>query len=362
MLVDVDDALQRAGFPVVRYGDDMLAVGANPDEVRLAWACAADAVEALGMELNQEKTRVTSFEEGFTFLGEDFGPRYPPHLDDHRVTDPDTRVLYVAHQGAGVRMKAGRILVESADDVELLDVPSSQVERIVLFGSVGLSAGVRSWALGTGVDVVLASRKGNYLGTQISHEGRYRPARLRAQLAFGDRDESLALAREVVAAKVSKQRVVLQRFNRRPVHDDVSGAIEQMDGLLAMLPAASTTAEAMGIEGAAAQAYFPALGLLVPEELRFRERSRQPPQDLVNAALSFLYTLLVGEAVTALHAAGLDPTFGILHTEQRNRPSLALDLMEEFRPWAVDQVVIEACRQGRLKAEHARREPGRACC
>ncbi len=359
VLVDLDEALLRAGFPVVRYGDDLVVAASSPQEATVAWECAADTVEALGMELNNDKTRVVSFAEGFTFLGEDFGPRYPPHLDEHRVTDPDTRVLYVAQQGAGVRTQAGRIIVESADDTELLDVPSSQVERIVLFGSVGLSAGVRSWSLGTGVDVVFASRKGNYLGTQLSHEQQFRPGRLRAQMAFADSPRAMTFAREVVAAKIAKQRVVLQRFNRRDTHEDVASAIEQMDHLLTLLPEANHPQEAMGIEGAAARVYFPSFGLLVPEELRFSERTRQPPQDTVNAALSFLYTILLGECVTALHAAGLAPTFGVLHAEQKSRPSLALDLVEEFRPWIVDQVVLEACRHGRLTAEHSRREPAR---
>ncbi|MFV0408115.1 MAG: CRISPR-associated endonuclease Cas1 [Propioniciclava sp.] len=359
VLVEVDEELQGAGFPVVRYGDDLLIAAPDVDAARTAGAGVATALRRLGMELNQSKTKVTSFAEGFTFLGEDFGPRYPPHLEDHRVTDPDARILYVARQGARVRMSAGRILVESSGDADLLSLPSSQVERIVLFGSVGLSAGVRSWALATGVDVIFASRKGNYLGTQLSHEHRLRPARLRAQLAFSESERSAGVARAIVTAKITKQRVVLQRFNRRESSDVVSEAVRHLDGLLALLPDANRPAEAMGMEGAAARAYFPALGELLPEELRFKQRSRQPPQDLANAALSFLYTVLLGECVTALHTAGLDPTFGILHTEQRNRPSLALDLIEEFRPWVVDQVVVEACRRSRLKSEHARREPNR---
>ena len=63
--------------------------------------------------------------------------------------------------------------------------------------------------------------------------------------------------------------------------------------------------------------------------------------------------------MTALHAAGLDPSFGLLHTEQGKRPSLALYLMEEFRPWIVDQVVMEASVRKQLRAEHGRREEGR---
>lgn len=116
----------------------------------------------------------------------------------------------------------------------------------------------------------------------------------------------------------------------------------------------------MGLEGAAAAAYFPAFGALLPEELRFELRSRQPPMDVANSALSFLYTVLLGECVTAVCAAGLDPGFGVFHGDDERRPSLALDLVEEFRPLVVDQVVLEAGRHGRLTAGHGRSEEGRS--
>jgi len=117
------------------------------------------------MRLEADKSEVMSFEEGFAFLGEDFGPRYPPHLADHRVVEPDRRVIYVGVQGARVRTEDGRILVESPSDEELLDVPSGQVGRLVVFGSVGVSAGFRTWALLHDVDQVFCSRRGSYFAT-----------------------------------------------------------------------------------------------------------------------------------------------------------------------------------------------------
>jgi CRISPR-associated protein Cas1 len=114
----------------------------------------------------------------------------------------------------------------------------------------------------------------------------------------------------------------------------------------------------MGLEGAAARAYFGALGVLMPAGLTFEGRSRQPPQDVVNAALSYGYAILAGEAVSALCAAGLDPAIGLMHADADRRPSLALDVMEEFRPLIVDQVVTAAIKRGSLTPEHGRREDG----
>lgn len=356
VLRDLDAVLVAEGFPVVRYGDDVLVATKTQEEAHEASRIINAEAGRLGMQTNTDKTVVTSFAEGFTFLGEDFGPRYPPLLNVDRNEEPNERALYVGLQGAGVKLSNGRIRVLSEDDVVLLDLASSQVSRIVTFGSVRLSAGVRNWALGNEVDVVMASRKGNYVGTMLSHGQRYRPARLRAQLSLTGTEREVVLARAFVHAKITKQRILLERSNRRPVHEAVALASDNLAGLLRMLPDASNTAEVMGLEGAAARFYFKALGQLAPEGVRFAERSRQPPQDLFNAALSYLYTILMGECVTALHAAGLDPAIGILHADQDKRASLALDLMEEFRPWLVDQVVLESVRQRRLRPEHGVRQ------
>jgi len=356
VLVDLDRSLLRQGFPVVRYADDVLVAVASTADAHEAIRVASSTLEGLGMETNTEKARITSFEEGFTFLGEDFGPRYPPLIDNHRIHEQPQHVLYVGAQGGRVRSNAGRIVVESKDDAPLLDVASSQVARLVCFGSVGLSAGARSWALSNDVDVIFASRKGNYLGTLLSHAQRYRPARVRAQLAASDGPQAAVLGKAIVLAKITKQQVLLERLNRRRSHELVADAVGQLEALIRMVPDAGSPMELMGLEGAAAKFYFPCLGQLMPESMQFSQRSRQPPQDVPNAALSYLYAILLGECVTALHAAGLDPAFGLLHSDQKNRPSLALDLMEEFRPWLVDQVVAEAAIQQRLRAEHGRRE------
>jgi CRISPR-associated protein Cas1 len=250
--------------------------------------------------------------------------------------------------------------VESPDDVELLSVPVSQVGRIVTFGAVGVSAGARSWAVKADVDIVFASRRGSYEASLVGAASGPRVSRIRRQVAASESGspEALAIAIAIVDAKISKQVILLRRLCDPSTADTASTAVSSMEALARMLPDCSGTSEVMGLEGAAAAAYFPALGELMPPDLRFTTRSRQPPQDLVNSGLSFLYTVLLGECVTALYAAGLDPAFGLLHSDKDRRPSLALDLQEEFRPLIVDQVVAEAARQGRLRVEHARTEGG----
>jgi CRISP-associated protein Cas1 len=159
----------------------------------------------------------------------------------------------------------------------------------------------------------------------------------------------------VVNAKVGKQKILLQRLARRDNHEAVLDAVRQIDHLLTLLPDCVSRDEAMGIEGAAARTYFGALGKVVPDEMRFDGRSRQPPEDTINAALSYGYAIILAESVSALCAAGLDPAVGMFHAEQDRRPSLALDLMEEFRPLIIDQVVIASARRAELRPEHGHR-------
>jgi CRISPR-associated protein Cas1 len=350
VLEHLDDRLRDAGFPVVRYADDLTVAVTSRDEGWEAARVASAAAEEIGMTLGAEDTQVMSFDDGFTFLGEDFGPRYPPVLD-HRTDVPEHRTLFAGIPGSRVYLDDGRVVVEHQDD-ELLSVPAGLVARVVCFGPVGVSAGLRNWALATDVDMVFCSRRGRYLGSAVSGSAG-RVARLRRQLrCTEDPERYLAYGRVIAEAKIRKQIVLLRRFTRRESARDLTEAIAAMRGYAGMLPDAGTREEIMGLEGAVARAYFQAWAAVLPDEYGFTGRNRRPPRDTVNSALSFGYALLLGDAVSALAAAGLDPAIGFLHTDQDNRPSLALDLAEEFRPLVVDQVVMEAVGQRRLTPDH----------
>jgi len=235
-LEHLDSRLRRAGFPVVRFADDLAIAVADQADAWEAARVATAALEEIDMSLSSDKTSAFSFEEGFTFLGEEFGPRYPPVVEDHRVIDPPRRCVYLGRQGSGARIQEGRLIVESADDEKLLDIPTGHVERIVCFGAVGVSAGLRSWALNSGVDITLLSRRGTYLGELRSAADGRRIARLRMQLrAADDPDIWLPYARAAVEAKLRKQTVLLQRSIRRDTDEQVGVAAEYIGRMMGML-------------------------------------------------------------------------------------------------------------------------------
>ena len=358
VLSQVDDALMDAGFPVVRYADDMTVMCRSADDAGAALELITQVVKELGMSIETAKTEIMDFDTGFSFLGEDFGPFYPPLLERHRTPEPLKRTLYVARSGGRVCIRNGQIVVTTKDDVDVLSVPSSHVGGLVLFGPVGLAAGARSWMLQQGIRVVFASRTGGYLGLAVPGASGVRLSRLRAQLRTADDPErALAFGRAVVSAKVRHQITLVQRFNTRQAAGSVQDDLGVMRDMIRLIAEAKDRATLMGLEGAAARAYFAAVSKLVPAPMRFQGRSRRPPMDVFNAAISYGYAVLLGECVSALVSCGLEPGIGMLHADDDARPSLALDLMEEFRPYVVDQVVLRLCRQGGLTTANGQPAP-----
>lgn len=354
LLDDVDQDLLAEGHQVVRYADDLVILARSATAARQALGDAIRAAERNGFTLSEDKTMAGSYEEGFYFLGEEFNLKYPPPSSPARA-EPTSRSLYVGVQGAGVRIHKGRLIV-SRDDHELLSVPTGHVARIVLSGSVGLSAGARSWALYNDVDVVLLARRGSFLGTIDS--GHADADMLRAQLAAVDTTEmSLKVAQSILAGKLRNQRTLLQRLIDPNAAEQVGTVVADIDALAEQLDAAPSLDVALGIEGMASRRYWDGLRALLPD-VGFVARQRRPPPDLVNSALGFGYAILLAECVSACHGSELHPSFGFLHRDAGRRPSLALDLMEEFRPLIVDQVVTELVRRRSLTTDHVRTHSG----
>lgn len=351
-LAEMDQKIVSAGHPLVRYADDLLVLARTRKEAQQAMELTTDAAAEIGLTLGDDKTEIIDFATGFCFVGEDFNRRYPPMIPDV-IEPPDRKVLYAGVQGAYVSMRAGRVVV-NRDTKELVSVPSGHVARIVSFGSVTLSPAVVSWALTSDVEVVLCSRRGGLLGT-LSPAGVSAAATRRRQFECSDRhDVAVTIGAALEGGKIHNQRVLLQRRLAPETVDDLREPIAQLGSYLTMLSTAASREEVLGIEGIAARTYFGALRALLPRGLDFNGRVTRPPGDVVNAALGYGYAILVGECATALAAAGLDPTIGLLHVDRGSRVSLALDLVEEFRPVVVDSVVVAMARGGELRVEHGR--------
>jgi CRISPR-associated protein Cas1 len=340
----VDTALASEGLAMIRYADDVL-IGAHTRQEASSHVLRVQAQLAqVGLCLNEDKTEVMSFRDGFVFLGQD--------IDDHEPTTPHRpaakQVLYVARPGTAVVCRRGRVQVVRSGTV-MLDAPQAQIGRIVTFGPVGVSAGVRQWALNSTVELVFLSARGKLLGTAVSGQVKFARRRIRQYDLFRDDGFRIAIARSIIGGKLANQRALLRRYTyRHPV--GVSEAAERLLKL-AMKTRTAGHGSLMGVEGAAAREYWAAFARLLPDGCGFTGRQRRPAPDPVNAALSLLYTLLTAETVGAVSACGLDPAVGVLHEARGSMPALAVDLVEEFRPLVVDTVVLEMARRGMLRPD-----------
>ena len=353
-LAPIDNAMTDAGHGYARCGQWILIC--EPDDARLGAAVAllVATLAARGLLLDGARTQTTSFDEEFCHLGTDYTATAPaPRTTSATPEASADRIVYVGKDGTRIHVAEGRLLVDSASGVPQMSLPQRSVTRIVLTGNVGLSAGARSWALRNGVDVVCLSRRGAYQGQLVNTAATGNAARLLAQASYTiDETAKLPLARAIVNAKIRNQIHVLNRIARRDPAQHLADTAARMRAWREETAHASDTDELMGIEGAASAAYFDALAMCAPPSVDFNGRSRRPPLDVPNAALSYAYAILLGECVGALHAAGLEPSLGVLHAPTDKRPSLALDLMEEFRPLLVDQTVMALLRTRRLRSEH----------
>ena len=363
-LAPIDNAMTDAGHGYARSGQWIIIC--EPDDARLdaAVALLVATLAARGLLLDGSRTQTTSFDEEFCHLGTDYTATAPaPRTTSATPEASADRIVYVGKDGTRVHVAKGRLLVDSASGVPQMSIPQRSVTRIVLTGNVGLSAGARSWALRSGIDVVCLSRRGAYQGQLVSTAATGNAARLLAQASYAtDETAKLPLARAIVNAKIRNQIHVLNRIARRDPAQHLADTAARMRAWREETAHAADTDELMGIEGAASAAYFDALAMCAPPTVDFNGRSRRPPLDVPNAALSYAYAILLGECVGALHAAGLEPSLGVLHAPTNKCPSLALDLMEEFRPLLVDQTVMALLRTRRLRSEHGTPGPQAKAC
>lgn len=234
--------------------------------------------------------------------------------------------------------------------------PLTGLERVVVRGAESISFRLLGalWQSGVGL-VVLRGRRAEPAAILIGRPHGDAAIRLRQYALQFDLPLRIELSRRLVDAKVRGQaRLLRLGLDRRPDrrHALLTATVEIEDIRRHLRSAADLSLEAlMGLEGAAARAYFAALAELFPPSAGFTGRNRRPPRDPVNACLSLGYTLLHFEAVRTAHAAGLDPLLGFFHQPALNRDSLACDLVEPLRP-TLDRWVWDLFRERVVRPEH----------
>jgi CRISP-associated protein Cas1 len=265
--------------------------------------------------------------------------------------------LFVTTQGAYLAKEGETVIVKVDNDVRLR-LPVHTIGGIVCFGQVSCSPFLMGYCAEQNVAISFLTEYGRFLakvqgpvsGNVLLRREQYRQA--------DNPEKTAAVSRAVLTGKIANCRTVLERVLRD--HSDkieinaVTRASQKLAYSLKRLQSELPLDVLRGIEGEAALTYFGVFDHLITsqkEDFKFHERNRRPPLDTVNCLLSFIYTIVMHDVRSALETVGLDPAVGFLHRDRPGRPGLALDLMEEFRPFLADRLVLSLINLGQVKGK-----------
>jgi CRISP-associated protein Cas1 len=259
-------------------------------------------------------------------------------------------VLYVTEQGAVITKRGDRIRILKQEEL-LLDMPCHQIDAILVFGNVQITTQALAELLGQDIELALLSSRGRLRGQLTSPSTKNIELRIAQYKCCCDASFILNLSRRIVAGKLINERTMLQRFMDDHPEIDVKPEMELLRTNLKAVEEAQSTASLLGLEGSAASAYFEAFRKMIRADFDFPGRRRRPPTDPVNALLSFGYTLLFNEIGSLLDGLGFDPYMGVFHKPDYGRPSLAADLLEEFRSPVIDRFTLNLINNRMFRRE-----------
>jgi len=259
---------------------------------------------------------------------------------------PLLNTLFVTTDGSYLKKEGECVVVLLGKEVKIR-MPIHNIAGIICMARCHCSPALMGLCGKKGVAISFLTSTGQFLARLQGPVSGNVLLRTKQYRTGEDVDKSVEIARSMVMAKICNSRTSLQRACRDHFSDHVPKelrhAIDHMDIYLQNAKKESDLERLRGIEGYASRLYFQAFNHLIvsqKESFIFTSRNRRPPLDRVNALLSFAYTLLLHDVTSALESVGLDPAVGFLHRLRPGRPSLALDLMEEFRPSVADRLVL----------------------
>lgn len=272
--------------------------------------------------------------------------------------------LFVFTQGAYLRKESETVVVR-IDKQPRTRLPLINIGAISCFGRVGISPQLMGFCGQKGISISFMTENGRFLaavngftsGNVLLRREQYRRA--------DNLESSKLIARACIIGKLANYRTVLRRGVRDQHASEgterLTRIANRIDMALRTLKDSLSLDQLRGMEGEFSAEYFGVFNDLITsekEQFTFSRRTRRPPKDRVNAMLSFLYSMLANDLRSACEAAGLDAAVGFLHRDRPGRPSLALDLMEEFRAVMVDRLVLSLINRGQVKANGFVEEPG----
>lgn len=265
--------------------------------------------------------------------------------------------LYVFSEGTVLSKEREAVLVTVCKETRA-KIPAITLSSIICYGQTVITPDLMGFCAERGITVSFLSYSGRFLariegpvsGNILLRKEQYRIS--------DDPKKSALLARSFVSAKIKNSKAVLKRwvrdYSNSPELNQVDTVSDKLQHLAERTLRQTDLDIIRGLEGEAAALYFSVFNHLIlvdNDSFKFTGRNRRPPIDRINALLSFLYVLLTSEMRSACECVGLDPAAGYLHRDRPGRPGLALDLIEEFRAFVVDRLVLSLINRQQIKAD-----------
>lgn len=246
-------------------------------------------------------------------------------------------ILYVSEVDAKISFEGNRVIAAYPDGMKH-SLPVESVESITLLTKVQITTQCMEECLRRGIPVAFFSKGGRYFGRLVS-TGHANAALQRRQSALYDTPFAIEFSRRIIAAKIKNQLTVLRRYAKsRAV--DIQDLEDKIILYMKKVPVMDTIEEIMGYEGQCAKLYFQGLSRCIEPEFEFRGRNRRPPRDPFNSLISLGYSVLMNEIYNEIETKGLHPYFGFMHRDAEKHPTLASDMLEEWRAVLIDSMAM----------------------
>ncbi len=385
----LDEALYDKNIRIVRFADDFVVLCKTELSAADALSQTCELLGQYGLELHPDKTRLTSFDKGFRFLGHVLARSiilketvFDPTPDEdalnalvglNKTQEPENkqkseedpeyfspgrwaprrRVMYVIEKKRTLAAHGTHFRVFE-DEALLLDLPAARVDRIDLAKGNEVTMEALDLAAATDTEIVRIDGHGATVGRWIGPDNGAARLHLAQAANILDEERRAGLARTIVAAKVFNGRALLKRLDRDEKDSELVAYFTRTKRIVQYMErGVFKLQQAMGYEGEAASLYWPALARSVNQEWAFSGlRRRRHGFDPFNAGHDLICSLLLRDCASALSRAGLHPGYGILHQTMNGEDALSYDLAEEFRAPIAEALTASMFSRRHLRPEH----------
>ncbi len=258
--------------------------------------------------------------------------------------------LYLTEQGLSIQKKQRRLLIKKEGKV-IREIPIFQIERILIFGNIQITTQTIAFLLEEGISCNFFSSNGKFRGTLTPVQSGNVLLRIAQYERYLDKTFRINTSKSIINSKINNEIEFLKKYPRIISDDRSKKIIYLMKDILKDVENKDSILSIMGCEGKATSLYFKILSQIFKGDFNFNKRTHHPPKDPINSLLSFGYSLLMSEIFSLLSGLGFDPYVGYLHDISYLRPSLALDIMEEYRAPVIDSLIVKIINKKIIKID-----------